>query len=213
MSSNGRSKIWIFDLDDTLHNASAHIFPVMNRAMTQYIMEHLELEEHAAHQLRQHYWNIYGATLKGLTRHHGVNAQHFLSTTHQFFLPEMVIQVKRLRHMLQSLPGRKCVFTNAPRNYALHVIDLLGIADCFDLVFSVESAKFHAKPSMRGFQMLLKRIKAKPNDCVMLEDNLSALMTAKRLGMQTIWVTKRLQKPNFVDFRLSSVLALTHLKL
>ena len=115
--------------------------------------------------------------------------------------------------MLQSLHGRKCVFTNAPRTYALSVLDLLGIADCFDLVFSVESTKFHAKPSVQGFQMLLKTIKAKPSNCVMLEDNLSALMTAKRLGMQTIWVTRKMQKPNFVDYRLSHVLALTHLKL
>ena len=208
------SKIWIFDLDDTLHNASAHIFPVMNHAMTQYIMEHLELEEHAAHQLRQHYWHVYGATLKGLTRHHGVDPYHFLHETHALIkLPEMVLQTKRLRHMLQNLHGRKAVFTNAPRNYALQVLDLLGIADCFELVFSVESAKFHAKPSVRGFQLLLKSMQAKASDCVMLEDNLSALMTAKRIGMRTIWITKKLQKPNFVDYRLSNVLALTHIKL
>lgn len=208
------SRVWVFDLDDTLHNASAHIFPVMNRAMTQYIMEHLELEEHAAHQLRQHYWHVYGATLKGLTRHHGVDPYHFLHETHKLIkLPEMVLQTKRLRHMLQSLHGRKAVFTNAPRNYALQVLDLLGIADCFELVFSVESVKFHAKPSVRGFQLLLKNMQAKASDCVMLEDNLSALMTAKRLGMRTIWITKKPQKPNFVDYRLSNVLALTHIKL
>ena len=47
----------------------------------------------------------------------------------------------------------------------------------------------------------------------MLEDNLPALMTAKRLGMKTIWVTKSLNKPNFVDHRINGVLALTHLKL
>ena len=103
------------------------------------------------------------------------------------------------------------IFTNAPRNYALRVLDLLGIGDMFELVFSVESARFHAKPNVRGFKMLLKNIKAKPCDCIMLEDNAAALMTAKRLGMRTIWVTKKLQKPNFVDYRLSSVLALTHL--
>ncbi len=208
------SKIWIFDLDDTLHNASAHIFPVMNRTMTQYIMDNLELDETAAHNLRQHYWRVYGATLKGLMRHHGVDPYHFLNETHKLItLPEMVLQTKRLRHMLQTLHGRKVIFTNAPRDYALRVLDLLGIGDCFELVISVESTKFHAKPSVRGFQMLLKSIKAKPSDCIMLEDNLPALMTAKRLGMQTVWVTKKLQKPNFVDYRMSSVLALTHLKL
>ena len=204
----------MFDLDDTLHNASAHIFPVMNRAMTQYIMDELELNETTAHQLRQHYWRVYGATLKGLMRHHGVDAYHFLQKTHAFMdLPNMVIQVKRLRSLLKSLPGRKCVFTNAPRDYAIRVLETMGIADCFELVFSVESTKFHAKPSVRGFQMLLKTLKISPKDCVMLEDNLPALMTAKRLGMKTIWVTKKLQKPNFVDYRLSKVLALTHLRL
>lgn len=212
-------KIWIFDLDDTLHNATAHIFPMMNRAMTQYIMENLALNETDAHQLRQRYWRIYGATLKGLMRHHGgyptyFNPHHFLHVTHQpLNLPEIVLQEKRLRHMLQSLAGRKVVFTNAPKNYALRVLDLLGISDCFELVFSVESAQFNAKPSVRGFQRLLKTINAKASDCIMLEDNLSALMTAKRLGMKTIWITKQLQKPNFVDYRLPSVLALTHLKL
>lgn len=207
-------KIWIFDLDDTLHNASAHIFPVMNRAMTQYIMRHLDLDESSAHALRQHYWHIYGATLKGLVRHHNTNPHHFLEETHQLEnLPEMVIQVKRLRHMLQSLDGRKLVFTNAPRSYALRVLDILDIEDVFEQIFSVESTKFHAKPSVRGFQKLLKSIKAKASDCIMLEDSLPALMTAKRLGMKTIWVSKKLHKPNFVDYRLSSVLALTHIKL
>ena len=180
--------------------------------MTQYIMDELNLDETAAHQLRQHYWRIYGATLKGLMRHHGVNAYHFLKETHgEMDLPNMVIQVKRLKHLLNSLPGRKCVFTNAPREYALRVLEIMDIADCFELVFSVESTKFHAKPSVRGFQLLLKSLKVKACDCVMLEDNLPALMTAKRLGMKTIWITRKLHKPSFVDYRLNQVLALSRL--
>jgi putative hydrolase of the HAD superfamily len=208
------SKVWIFDLDDTLHDASTHIFPVMNRAMTQYIQDQLALDENKAHHLRQHYWQVYGATLKGLMRHHGTNPHHFLRVTHQFKnLAELVVQTKRLRHLINSLSGRKVIFTNAPRDYALRVLDLLNITDLFELVFSVESTKFHAKPSVRGFQSLLKSIKAKPRDCIMLEDNLAALMTAKRLGMKTIWISKKIAKPNFVDFRLSKVSALANLKL
>ncbi len=208
------SRIWIFDLDDTLHNASAHIFPVMNHSMTQYIMHELAMSEPEAHALRQHYWRIYGATLKGLMRHHGTDPHHFLNETHRLSaLSEMVIQTKRLKHMLKSLSGRKLVFTNAPRSYAIRVLELLGIADVFELVFSVESTQFHAKPSSRGFQRLLNTINAKASDCIMLEDSLPALMTAKRLGMKTIWISKKLNKPNFVDYRLTSVLALTHIKL
>lgn len=207
-------RVWIFDLDDTLHNASAHIFPEMNGAMTAYIKKSLNLDEDSADQLRKHYWKIYGATLKGLMRHHGTNPHHFLNETHKFpDLAERVIQTKRLRHTLTRLKGRKVIFTNAPRIYALRVLNLLGISDLFELVFSVESSGFHAKPTMRGFQTLLRSIKAKPIDCIMLEDNLAALMTAKRIGIKTVWISRQLSKPNFVDYRLSSVSALAHLRL
>ncbi len=214
MASSRAAKVWVFDLDDTLHNASAHIFPVMNQAMTNYIMDTLAMDEAAAHHLRRHYWRVYGATLKGLMRHHQTDPQHFLKVTHQFDdLAERVIAVKRLRHLIQSLAGRKVVFTNAPRDYALRVLNLLGIADCFELVFSVESTKFHAKPSVRGFQLLLASLRVKASDCVLLEDNAAALMTAKRLGMKTVLLSKKYHKPSFVDYRINQVLALTHIRL
>lgn len=214
MAISRAAKVWVFDLDDTLHNASAHIFPVMNQAMTNYIMATLAMDEATAHDLRRHYWRVYGATLKGLMRHHQTDPQHFLKVTHQFDdLAERVIAVKRLRHLIKSLAGRKVVFTNAPRDYALRVLNLLGIADCFELVFSVESTKFHAKPSVRGFQLLLASLKVKASDCVLLEDNAAALMTAKRLGMKTVLLSKKYHKPSFVDYRINQVLALTHIRL
>lgn len=214
MALSRAAKVWVFDLDDTLHNASAHIFPVMNQAMTNYIMDTLAMDEAAAHDLRRHYWRVYGATLKGLMRHHQTDPQHFLKVTHQFDdLAKRVIAVKRLRHLIKSLAGRKVVFTNAPRDYALRVLNLLGIADCFELVFSVESTKFHAKPSLRGFQLLLASLRVKASDCVLLEDNAAALMTAKRLGMKTVLLSKKYHKPSFVDYRINQVLALTHIRL
>lgn len=211
LPSQPRRRVWIFDLDDTLHDASSAIFPELNRAMTEYIMDKLELEEPDAFRLRQHYWRIYGATLKGLMRHHGANPHHFLHKTHELLeLPQLVIRTKRLRHFLQRLPGRKIIFTNAPMSYAERVLDLLGIDDLFEIVFSVESTRFHPKPGIRGFRHVLSKIGAKASDCVMVEDNLEALKTAKRLGMKTVHISKSLAKPSYVDSRVSHVLALTH---
>jgi len=73
----------------------------------------------------------------------------------------------------------------------------------------VESTRFHPKPAVRGFKRLLTTIGANATDCVMVEDSLPALRTAKRMGMKTIYVTKTLQKPNYVDARISSVLKLS----
>jgi putative hydrolase of the HAD superfamily len=49
-------KTWLFDLDNTLHNASPHIFPHINRSMTAYIVEHLRVDEAEATRIRHDYW-------------------------------------------------------------------------------------------------------------------------------------------------------------
>ena len=202
-------RVWIFDLDDTLHDASAHIFPQINRQMTQYLMTHLDLDEPAADQLRRDYWHRYGATLNGLMRHHGTDPHHFLHHTHQFpSLHDMVVQAHGLRAMLGRLPGRKVIFTNAPRAYALRVLDILRIRDCFERVFSIESSGFRPKPEKTGFMRLLSEINASPRGCVMIEDSLPALRTARRLGMKTVLIHPRAKHPAYVDVRLKSVLAL-----
>lgn len=203
------TRVWIFDLDDTLHNASAHVFPHINRSMTEYLMTHLDLDEASACALRQHYWHRYGATLHGLIRHHGTDPHHFLHHTHQFpALERMVLQTRGLRQALQRLRGRKVVFTNAPMAYAERVLQLLGIRGLFDAVFSIESTRFQPKPALRGFMRLLHTLKADARRCVMVEDSLPALMTARRLGMKTVYVHPASRKPSYVDARIPSVLAL-----
>lgn len=198
--------VWVFDLDDTLHDASRHIFPVMHIEMTQYIMRHLALDELAAHQLRRHYWRVYGATLKGLMRHHGVKPAHFLAETHAFLhTPSMVVAPPRLRPILSRLPGRKQVFTNAPLHYARQVLQSLQVEKMFETVFSVEHSGYHPKPSVRGFRRMLKAVGADPKHCIMLEDNREALKTAKRLGMKTVLISRQLHRPNYVDKRITHI--------
>lgn len=58
-------RAWIFDPDNTLHNATPHIFPFLHRSMNEYIQTHLSLDAHEAAALRRHYWLTYGATLHG----------------------------------------------------------------------------------------------------------------------------------------------------
>ena len=101
-------KTWLFDLDNTLHQATPHIFPHINRSMTDYIERHLGVDRHEATRIRQHYWMRYGATLLGLTRHHGTDPDHFLRETHQFpDLERMVVFERPLIHALRRLPGRQ----------------------------------------------------------------------------------------------------------
>ena len=201
--------VWIFDLDNTLHNATPHIFPHINRSMTAYLQQHLELEEQAANELRVHYWQRYGATLSGMMRHHGTDPEHFLWHTHQFpKLPQMVVHEPLLRQVLQRLPGKKLVFSNAPQHYAHAVLKLLQVDDLFDDLFAIEHTRYQPKPKIAGFMRLLRKHRLNPARCVMVEDSAENLQAAKRLGMSTVWVNTTARAPAYVDVKIRTVMEL-----
>lgn len=202
-------RAWIFDLDNTLHNARPHIFPHINRAMTAYLQAHLGLDERAAGELRRRYWKRYGATLLGLMRHHDTDPRHFLWHTHQ--LPElerMLVREPQLRATLTRLPGRKFVFSNSPVHYSRAVLRTLAIADLFDDVFSIERARYRPKPDSYGFLQLCRANRLRPQRCIMVEDTLENLRTARRLGMRTVWVTRAARAPGYVDVTVPNLMQL-----
>lgn len=211
-----QSAAWIFDLDNTLHNATAHIFPRINRAMTQYVQTHLNLSESDANALRQSYWRRYGATILGLIRHHDTDPAHFLWHTHQFpDLHNVLVAEPMLRATLRRLPGRKFVFSNAPVHYAHAVLRALGIIDLFADVYTIEHTRYRPKPDTFGFLHLCRSHHLRPRRCIMVEDNLDNLRTAKRLGMTTVWVSSasvlRGRAPGYVDQTVRSVARLPDL--
>ena len=203
---NAQSPVWLFDLDNTLHNASAHVFPHINRAMTAYLAEHLALSMEDANSLRTRYWQRYGATMLGLMRHHGTKPRHFLHHTHQFpDLPALVIRQQGLAACLRRLPGRKVVFSNAPRAYAREVVRLLGLTRHFEAVFGIEDLGFHPKPQPLAYKTVLRRLRVPASRCIMVEDTLANLRSAHRLGMRTVWIGTGLRGAPWVGRRLRSV--------
>jgi len=200
------SRVWLFDLDNTLHDASSHIFPQINRAMREYIERHLGVDEQEATRLRQTYWDRYGATLTGLVRHHGIDPRHFLHETHRFEnLEQMAIFERGLEAMLRRLPGRKIIFSNAPRHYTEAILRLAGIRRQFSAVYSIEQLRYRPKPAVAGFLRILRRERLDARRCVMVEDTLANLATARRLGMKTAWVSAGLRRSPLADVRLSRV--------
>jgi putative hydrolase of the HAD superfamily len=190
----GRS-IWLFDLDNTLHNASHASFRGINEGMTAYIVRELGLAGSAADALRRNYWLRYGATILGLVRHHGVNVHHFLHHTH--LLPGLEDEVHGHAHdfaALRSLPGRRYILTNAPRAYTERVLAVLGIAHCFDGVIAIEDmhmfGHLRPKPDARMLRRTATRLGVHPSRCVLVEDTLQHQKAARRIGMQTVWMQR-----------------------
>ena len=205
-------RVWIFDLDNTLHDANARIFPSMHEQINAYLRRHFGLDEAGANEMRRGFWLRYGTTLNGLMRHYGTDPRRFLAETHRFpELADMVVHENALRHALALLGGRKLVFSNAPRHYVEGVLRAIGIGRWFDAVYTIEDTRFRGKPAAHGFHLLLRKHDLDPHRCAFLDDSLDNLRTAKRLGMSTVWVSREKRRLSFVDLRVSSVLELPRL--
>jgi putative hydrolase of the HAD superfamily len=127
----------------------------------------------------------------------------------------MVIREMGLRGLLHRLPGRKVVFSNSPERYCRAVLEVLGITDLFDGVFTIEHTRYRPKPDARGFRELFRRHDIDPRRSVMVEDSLDNLLTARRLGMRTVYIVRRkpgllrVRRPGYVDLMVTDLRAMT----
>jgi putative hydrolase of the HAD superfamily len=205
-------RVWIFDLDNTLHDATARIFPAMHEQINAFLQREFSVDEAGANRMRREFWLRYGTTLNGLMRHHGTDPRRFLAQTHVFpELADLVVHENALKHALSRLGGMKLVFSNAPRHYVEGVLRAMGLARYFDGVYSIEDARYRGKPALHGFRMLLRKHHLDAHRCAFIDDILENLRTAHRLGMSTVWVSNANRRTPFVDVRVASVLELPRL--
>lgn len=230
MNTTRSSPVWLFDLDNTLHNASHAIFPAIVANMNLYMARVLgdgvtPAGDDVVNAARLLYWQRYGATLLGLVKHHQVQAAHFLHETHSIDdLAAMVRAERGLRQLLRRLPGRKILLTNAPHRYASQVLRQLGLQRAFGHQVAVEAMTVHRqlrpKPSKIMLRKLMRMQRLTPQRCILVEDTLANLRSAHALGMRTVWITqyltmranhglshpqKRLVRPAYVDVKVKSV--------
>ena len=205
-------RYWIFDLDNTLHFADQKIFPQINYKMDSYIQTKLGINKKNSAILRQFYWDSYGATLVGLVKHHKIDAQDFLKTTHNIILSEEnIIFPKNTRHIIKKIRAKKLIFTNAPKIYTKKILKHMKIYNFFNRIHSIEDSNFHGKPNQKSFHKLFKTNKFTRG--IMIDDVKENLMMAKKMGLITIWLTKEKYKPNFINYKISNLNQLRQLRI
>lgn len=197
-----RNPVWLFDLDNTLHNASHAIFPAINANMNAYMAkvlgnDDIPADPETVNAARIAYWKRYGATLLGMVRHHGVRMDDFLHEAHLFDDLSAMIRAERgVGRLLRRLPGRKILLTNAPRRYSHEVMRHLGLHRHFAKHIPIEAMHVHRqlrpKPSKQMLRKLLAKERIAASRCVLVEDTADNLKAAKALGMRTAWVTQYL---------------------
>ncbi|MCS6987397.1 MAG: pyrimidine 5'-nucleotidase [Sphingomonadaceae bacterium] len=198
-------KTWVFDMDNTLYSPRVNLFAQIDRRMEAYVGRLLGLPPEEARAVQKRYFHEHGTTLRGLMLSHGVDPHDFLSFVHDIDF-SVLSPDPRLRQALLRLPGRRFVFTNGDRPYALKVLGALGVEDCFDGLFDIHAMAYHPKPDPRAYRELLDTFDIRPDSALMVDDMAYNLRPAKALGMTTVWLDNGSERgafghgPEFVDY-------------
>ncbi|WP_337267973.1 pyrimidine 5'-nucleotidase [Oryzifoliimicrobium ureilyticus] len=178
---------WVFDLDNTLYPHRVNLFSQIDRNMTAFVSQLLQMEKDEARKLQKQYYLEHGTTLQGLMIHHGIDPNEFLQQAHAIDY-SILLPDPALGEAIKALPGRKFIFTNGSVKHAEQTAAALGILEHFDDIFDIVAAEFTPKPAQATYDKFMALHRVQTSKAAMFEDLPRNLLVPKALGMKTILI-------------------------
>jgi putative hydrolase of the HAD superfamily len=159
----------------------------IDRRMGTFVADFLGVDADEARRIQKSYFREFGLTLRGLMVRHGLDPEVYRS--HMAALDLSHIRPdEALAEAVAALEGRKIIFTNAFACHAEAVLEMIAMADHFEVIHDIEAACYRPKPDVEAYHDLCARYDVDPSRAVMLDDIPHNLEPAARIGMTTVWV-------------------------
>jgi len=203
-------KFWLFDLDNTLYSGKTKVFEQVDKKMSQFISEKLNVSIKEAKQIQKSYFYEYNTTLNGMIKNHKIDANEFLDFVHDINVDFLKKDI-HLGEELKKLDGKKIIFTNGSKKHAINITQRIGIDQYFDDIFDIVDSEFIPKPAMSPYKKLIEKHKIDPKLCVFIEDIARNLKPAYEMGMKTVWIeneepwAKKFSDSNFVNYKTNNL--------
>ena len=210
MNSFKTIKYWLFDLDNTLYSGKTKVFEQVDKKMSKYISDKLNVSIEEAKKIQKNYFHEYNTTLNGMIKNHKIDPDEFLEFVHDINIDFLQKDIKLARE-IEKLEGKKIIFTNGSRKHALNVTKRIGIDQLFDGIFDIVDSDFIPKPSVEAYEKLIKKHKIDPKLSVFIEDIARNLKPAYEMGMKTVWIeneepwAKKFSDSSFVNFKIKNL--------
>ena len=203
-------KYWIFDLDNTLYSGKTRVFEQVDKKMSKYISEKLNITVEEARKIQKNYFHEYNTTLNGMIKNHKIDANEFLEFVHDIDI-DFLKKDEKLAEEMKKLEGKKIIFTNGSKKHAINVTRRIGIEQYFDGIFDIVDSDFIPKPSIEPYKKLVEKHKIDPKLSVLVEDIARNLKPAYEMGMKTVWIendepwAKEFSESNFINYKTNNI--------
>jgi len=99
-------KYWIFDLDNTLYSGKTKVFEQVEKKMSKYVSDKLNVNIDEAKKIQKNYFHEYNTTLNGMIKNHKIDADEFLEFVHNIDI-DFLKKDLMLSEELNKLDGKK----------------------------------------------------------------------------------------------------------
>jgi len=181
----------LIDLDDTLYPHTNGLWEMIRSRINQFMIEEMNFPPEVVPTLRHRLWQQYGTTLRGLQQEYRVDSDNYLRYVHNVPVESIIQPDQKLSCILEDLPQRKFVFTNADINHAQRILNALGVTSLFEGIIDIHQMTPYCKPQVEAFKKALSLIAEDPESCLMVDDSPDNLETAYQLGMMTASIGQR----------------------
>ena len=104
-------KYWIFDLDNTLYSGKTKVFEQVDKRMSKYISNKLNISIEEAKIIQKNYFYEYNTTLNGMIKNHKIDPDEFLDFVHDINI-DFLQKDLALGKEIEKLDGKKIIFIN-----------------------------------------------------------------------------------------------------
>jgi putative hydrolase of the HAD superfamily len=198
----------LLDLDNTMYPAYAGVTEALEQRMNAYVAQLTGLPDAQAKELRQHYFETYGTTLRGLQTHHDVDVESYLAQVHDINVEQFITPNPILVDQLTSSSLPWAVFTNSPLEHATRILHKIGFTHTSFPIIDIRVMQFQPKPHPEAYRIALHVVASSAHDAVFFEDTLHNLSYAKAIGMTTVYLKTHANSdliPPYVDFCFSDI--------
>ena len=209
MLQNTPDKIWLFDYDLTLYGAEERcVIESLDHRISLFVQKTVGTDFETAHKIRTDYLEQYGTTLAGLMARNNVDPDVFFDFIHEseyLIYPKKAPEKKKL---LQSLRGRRYVFTNGRHDWSEAGMAHMEIDGEIDGVFDLKQLGWEGKPHASAYSKMERWISEKVSNIVLLEDSIRNLKPAHDRGWTTVYVNPAPETPEWVDYHIPHLMNL-----